>query len=65
MGYESSKRLLEYGTLLEIGEVLEFTAEQLFNAPSTAAAVVLARRANGWTEWKDKDGVTWGKLKRK
>ena len=56
------KRLLEDGTLLKKGEVLEFTSDQLFNAPSTAAAVVLARRANGWIEWKDKEGVTLDKL---
>jgi len=56
---------LEDGTLLKKGEVLEFTSDQLFNAPSTAAAVVLARRANGWIEWKDKEGVTLDKLKRK
>jgi hypothetical protein len=59
------KRLLEDGTLLKKGEVLEFTSDQLFNAPSTAAAAVLARRANGWIEWKDKEGVTLDKLKRK
>ncbi|QXP61930.1 DUF4357 domain-containing protein [Olleya sp. HaHaR_3_96] len=27
--------------------------------------MILARAANGWTEWKDKDGKTLDALKRK
>ena len=57
-------RLLKDGTLVQIGNLLEFTSDQIFNAPSTAAAVILARRANGWIEWKNKEGVTLDKLKR-
>ncbi|NBX51527.1 DUF4357 domain-containing protein, partial [bacterium] len=29
-----------------------------FSSPSAAAAIVLARSANGWTEWKTKEGST-------
>lgn len=29
-----------------------------FWSPSAAAAAVLGQRANGWTEWKDKDNKT-------
>ena len=29
-----------------------------FSSPSTVASVVLGRSANGWIEWKDKDGKT-------
>ena len=32
------------------------TVIDLFSAPSTAAAVILARRANGWIEWNNKEG---------
>ena len=35
-----------------------------FSSPSAAAAVVLARRANGWIEWKYKDGRTLDEVKR-
>jgi hypothetical protein len=42
-----------------------FVSAYIFTSPSAAAAAVLARRANGWTEWKTKDGMTLDKLKRK
>ncbi|WP_394371575.1 DUF4357 domain-containing protein [Candidatus Sulfidibacterium hydrothermale] len=29
-----------------------------FSSPSTAAAIVMGRNANGLTEWKLKDGTT-------
>ncbi len=35
-----------------------FTQDFLFSSPSTAAAVVLGRSANGWIEWKDDHGQT-------
>lgn len=36
----------------------EFTEDYLFSSPSTAAAVVMGRSANGLIEWKLKDGST-------
>ncbi|HBS27340.1 MAG TPA: hypothetical protein DD827_09500 [Gammaproteobacteria bacterium] len=33
-------------------------------SPSGSAVVVLARRANGWLEWKYKDGKTLDEVKR-
>jgi len=42
----------------------KFTQDHIFSSPSTAAAVVLGRRANGWTEWKYKDGKTLDQVKR-
>jgi len=54
-----SKSLQEKGILVKDGEdSLRFTADYLFNSPSAAAATVLARRANGWIEWKDEQGKT-------
>lgn len=38
---------------------------KVFPSVSTAAAIVLGRRANGWTEWKNKDGKTLDELERK
>ncbi len=35
-----------------------FSKDTLFLSPSTAAAMVLGRNANGLTEWKNKDGKT-------
>lgn len=35
-----------------------FTKDYLFSSPSTAAAVVMGRSANGLIEWKRQDGST-------
>lgn len=58
------KELKENGTLIELNGVLEFTRDHVFSSPSASAAVVLARRANGWSEWKYKDGRTLDQVKR-
>lgn len=52
------KRLLDDKILISNGEVYLFTEDYIFGSPSAAAAAVLGRRANGWTEWKDKAGKT-------
>lgn len=57
--------LKEKGILIEDGEVYKFTSDYIFSSPSAAAAVVLARNANGWIEWKYKDGKTLDEVKRK
>jgi Domain of unknown function (DUF4357) len=44
---------------------LRFVQDYEFTSPSTAAAVVLGRSANGWPEWKDKAGRTLDEVKRK
>ena len=46
------ERLLNDGVLIREGEVYKFAINHVFNSPSAAAAAVLARRANGWTEWR-------------
>ncbi|WP_347986302.1 GIY-YIG nuclease family protein [Methylomonas sp. AM2-LC] len=56
--------LKESGVLAEIDGVLVFTKDHVFSSPSASAAVVLARRANGWIEWKYKDGKTLDEVKR-
>lgn len=40
------------------GESLVFTKDHLFSSPSQAAAVILARTANGRIEWRTTDGRT-------
>ncbi|WP_321417171.1 GIY-YIG nuclease family protein [uncultured Methanomethylovorans sp.] len=50
--------LVEKGILKEENGVYVFQEDFTFSSPSTAAAVVLGRSANGWTSWKDKDDKT-------
>ncbi|CAD6492887.1 MAG: hypothetical protein LAKADJCE_00386 [Candidatus Argoarchaeum ethanivorans] len=43
----------------------EFTQDYLFSSPSTAAAVVMGRSANGLKEWKLEDGSNLGENEQK
>ena len=43
---------------LGIVDTFSFKTDYIFNSPSTAAAMVLGRNANGLTEWKNKDGIS-------
>ena len=52
------RRLLEAGVFELEGKVYRFTRNHVFSAPSAAASAVLARRANGWIEWRYPDGRT-------
>jgi hypothetical protein len=52
------QKLIDEGVLLDKGEFLEFPEDYIFTSPSTAAAIVLGRNANGLTEWKQKTGRT-------
>jgi len=56
--------LKENGVLIEQDGVLVFTKDHIFSSPSASAAVVLARHANGWIEWKYRDGKTLDEVKR-
>jgi len=55
------KALIEQKIMRLDGNVYVFDEDYTFNSPSAAAAVILARSANGWTEWKDKNGETLDK----
>lgn len=52
------KDLLTAGVLKVDGSLLCFTQDYVFSSPSTAAALVLGRSANGRIEWKDAQGRT-------
>ncbi len=52
------ERLIAEGVMKPEGKHLRFIQSHLFDSPSTAAAVVLGRSANGRIEWKDETGVT-------
>jgi hypothetical protein len=52
------QRLIDEGVLVSKDSYLEFTDDYIFSNPSTAAAILMGRNANGLTEWKNKDGKT-------
>lgn len=49
-------QIIHSGRLVKEGEEMVFKENVIFTSPSTAAAVVLGRSANGLTEWKTKEG---------
>jgi hypothetical protein len=57
-------RMIKEDLMIRQDEHYVFQKDQLFKSPSTAAAIVLGRNANGWREWKDKNGKTLDELKR-
>lgn len=52
------QKLINEGVLVDRGEHFEFSDDYIFSSPSTAAAIVMGRNANGLTEWKTKNGKT-------
>ncbi|MFA6186584.1 MAG: GIY-YIG nuclease family protein [Phycisphaerae bacterium] len=58
------KKLVEDGILVEENNIYKFISDYIFSSPSAAAGTVLAREANGWLEWKYKNGKTLDAVKR-
>ena len=56
--------LIESGVMHVDGKNVVFDKDYLFSAPSAAAAAILGRNANGWTEWKTEAGATLDEVKR-
>ncbi len=56
--FDLRQELISNGVLALQGGLYQFTQDYSFSAPSTAAAVVLGRSANGRIEWKAADGRT-------
>ena len=52
------KQLIDKQVMKEKGEYFEFPEDYIFSSPSTAAAMVLGRNANGLTEWRLPSGMT-------
>lgn len=52
------QKLIEEKAIVENGDSYEFVDDYIFSSPSTAAAMVMGRNANGLTEWKLKNGKT-------
>ena len=58
------KKLIDDKIMVSENGVFIFREDFVFNSPSAAAAAVLGRQANGWTEWKNKEGKTIDSLYR-
>lgn len=56
--------LLDSGVMKTKGDQVVFTKDHLINSPSTAALAIMGRTANGWIEWKTKEGKTLDLVKR-
>ncbi|MDD5065659.1 MAG: GIY-YIG nuclease family protein [bacterium] len=54
--------LLKIGRIKEDKGKLVFTDDYVFDSPSAAAAIILARSASGPLEWKNKDGQSLKKI---
>lgn len=59
------QKLLNNEIIIEKNGIYQFAQDYVFNSPSTAGGVVLGRSTNGWTKWRNKDGITLDELKRK
>lgn len=58
--------LLEKGVIKEFNtDTFIFLEDYIFNSPSSAASFILARSANGWTEWKTEEWKTLDEMERK
>ena len=60
--FDLRQELIGNGVLGLQGGLYQFTQDYSFSSPSTAAAVVLGRSANGRIEWKAADGRTLKQL---
>lgn len=63
--YELRRQLIENSVLARNGTDYAFSQDYTFTSPSTAAAVVLGRSANGRTEWRDESGTTLKEIQQK
>jgi predicted GIY-YIG superfamily endonuclease len=57
-------KLLNSGVMRTSGKRVIFEKDHLFGSPSMAALALMGRAANGWLEWRDKNGVTLDEMKR-
>lgn len=59
------QKLLNNEIIIDKNGIYQFAQDYVFNSPSTAGGVLLGRSTNGWTKWRNKDGITLDELKRK
>lgn len=53
------RKLLETEILVEDKDKLVFAEDAVFNSPSAASNMILGRNSNGFTEWVNKEGLTF------
>jgi len=59
------RKLLETKILVEENDKLIFAEDAVFNSPSAASNMILGRNSNGFTEWVNKDGLTFKEVQDK
>ena len=63
--YKLRTKLINDSILVKKEDYYIFSRDYLFSSPSTAASIAMSRLANGWTEWKTKDGKILDDIYRK
>lgn len=59
------RKLLETKILIDQNEKLIFNEDAVFSSPSAASNMVLGRNSNGFTEWVNQEGITFGDFQEK
>lgn len=57
---QKRQNLIDQGVLKVEGSRVIYTRDTLYKSPSSSAAYLLGRSANGWFEWKNSVGVSLG-----
>ena len=59
------RKLVETEIMIEDKDKLIFAEDAVFNSPSAASNMILGRNSNGFTEWVNKDGITFKEVQEK
>lgn len=59
------RKLLETKIMIESGDKLVFAEDAIFSSPSAASNMILGRNSNGFTEWVNKDGLSFKEIQEK
>jgi hypothetical protein len=56
------RKLLETKIMVDSGEKLVFAEDAIFSSPSAASNMILGRNSNGFTEWVNKEGMSFKEI---
>jgi hypothetical protein len=59
------RKLVETEIMVENKDKLIFAEDAVFSSPSAASNMILGRNSNGFTEWVNKDGLTFKEVQEK
>jgi hypothetical protein len=59
------RKLLETKIMVDDGDKLIFAEDAVFNSPSAASNMILGRNSNGFSEWVNKEGLTFKEVQEK